>query len=54
VENSQTEKTKSLISDLETMRRRLVLADAIWEQDDKRHKVEQAANFGGPHDQDLK
>jgi hypothetical protein len=51
VEFRQTEKTKSLIADLETMRRRLVLADAIWEQDDKRHKAQQVANadFGGPH-----
>jgi len=53
VESRQTEKTKSLIADLETMRRRLVLADSIWEQDEKRHKVAQVqtADWGGPHEE---
>jgi hypothetical protein len=53
VEGRQTEKTKYLIADLESMRQRLVVASSVWEMEDKQHRVQQyqAGNYDGPHEE---
>jgi hypothetical protein len=53
VESRQTEKTKYLLADLESMRQRLVVASSVWEMEDKQHRVQQiqAANWGGPREE---
>jgi anti-sigma factor RsiW len=50
VESREAEKTKSLIADLHSS---LVLADSMWEQDNKRRGVLRAqnTNFGGPNEE---
>ncbi|MBZ5625575.1 MAG: zf-HC2 domain-containing protein [Acidobacteriia bacterium] len=56
VESRQSEKTKYLLADLESMRQRLVVASSVWEMDEKRNSVSRvtSANYGGPHVQEAK
>jgi hypothetical protein len=56
VESRQTEKTKQLVADLESVRQRLVVASSVWEMDEKRYSARllQSASYGPPHDQEAK
>ncbi|HLK68895.1 MAG TPA: zf-HC2 domain-containing protein [Bryobacteraceae bacterium] len=51
VEQRQMEKTRTLVSDLESMRQRLMVAAAAYEIDQKRYNRSRQleANYGGPH-----
>lgn len=51
VESRQTEKTKYLLADLESMRQRLVVASSVWEMEDKQHRVQQIQAYGGPREE---
>jgi hypothetical protein len=56
VETRQTEKTRYLVADLESMRQRFVVAATVLEMYEKRDSVRQvrSANWGGPHDPEPK
>ena len=56
VEIRQTEKTKDLMADLESMRQRLVVAASVWEMDEKRYRARlvQSASWGPPGDSEAK
>ena len=56
IERRETEQTKSLTADLESMRQRFVVAATVLEMYEKENKVSrmQSANWGGPHDQEEK
>jgi anti-sigma factor RsiW len=56
VEERQSEKTKTLVSELQSMQRRLQVAATVYELDEKRanNRRMAASGYGGPHDQEVK
>lgn len=54
VEERQTEKTKTLVSEVESMRQRLQVAAIEWDMDRRRNNTHAVQNAGyvGPHDQE--